>query len=96
MRTAHDADVGDAASRGTMIEKSVQSGAVRHRAASSPVASARSRSATSSPGSPYGCHASTEPSGRAIADVVGAPSLAQFTDATKIVFSAARHRTACS
>ena len=40
--------------------------------------------------------AATGTAGRAIADVVPDPSLAQFTDATKHVFSAARHRMAFS
>lgn len=64
--------------------------------ASNPVASPRSKSATSNPSSPYGCQHNTVPSGRAIAEVVPEPSLAQFTDANQQVFSAARHRIAFS
>jgi hypothetical protein len=51
----------------------------RQRRASRPVASDGSMSATRSPSRPYGCHASTVPSGLTIADVVGDPSVAQFT-----------------
>ena len=65
---------------------------VRQRRARNPVASSRSRSTISKPALPYGCHASTVPSGRATADVVGDPSLEQFTDAKKHVFSAAGRR----
>jgi len=46
------------------------------REASSRVASSRSRSATSNPGLPYGCHVNTVPSGRITAEVVGDPALA--------------------
>ena len=53
------------------------------------MASASSMSATSSPALPYGCEASNVPSGRTTADVVGAPSKAQFTVAKKQLFSAA-------
>ena len=66
--------------------------ASRQRRARNPVASSRSRSTISKPALPYGCHASTVPSGRATADVVGDPSLEQFTDAKKHVFSAAGRR----
>ena len=53
--------------------------AVRQRDARNPVAASVSMSATSRPSTPYGCHASSVPSGRAMADVVGEPSLEQFT-----------------
>ena len=57
------------------------SGEVRHREASNPVAALRSRSATSNPSCPYGWKHCSVPSGRATAEVVPEPSLAQFTDA---------------
>ncbi len=56
-------------------------GEVRHREASNPVAAPRSRSATSKPSCPYGWKHCSVPSGRATAEVVPEPSLAQFTDA---------------
>ena len=52
---------------------------VVHRDARSPVAAAVSMSATSNPSVPYGCQASSVPSGRTTADVDGDPSIAQFT-----------------
>ena len=66
------------------------------RAASKPVASLISMSAISSPRLPYGWWQSSVPSGRTTAEVVGDPSLAQFTVAKKQVFSAARHKAAFS
>src|SRR5262245_17043829 len=72
-------------------DRSHQFHADRHRDASSPVAASVSISATSKPSFPYGCHANTVPSGRITADVLGDPSLAQFTLANQHVFSAARH-----
>lgn len=78
------------------VRAAPQSGAVRNREASNPVASPKSKSATNNPSSPYGWWHNTVPSGRAIAEVVPEPALAQFADANQQVFSAARHRIAFS